>query len=333
MVDVLYERPTGGCTPPSAVGLAQRALHIALRLALLDRLALVEAVLATGEGDLHLGARAPEVDPRGHERQAALLRLADEALDLAAVGQQLARALGVVVLARRRAVGRDVDVVQPQLAVADRRVPVLELRRAAAQRLHLRAGEHDAALELVEQVEPVRRLPVRRDVARRRLPLALALGHPDLRVVRRRLRRPVHEVQIHAAAWRLDALHADPDRVAEADRGAGVDPEEDRPRLVELPPVAAQAAHGKQPLVAVAEAHERACADDAGDLALELPPPALLEELALEQEAARDRVGRPLDAHRVALAGARPLARLVERAGARGVLAPAHRAQQRAVAD
>ena len=57
-----------------------------------------------------------EVDPRRHERQPALLHAPDQALDLAAVGEQLARALGLVVLAAGRAVGRDVDVVQPQLA-------------------------------------------------------------------------------------------------------------------------------------------------------------------------------------------------------------------------
>ena len=57
------------------------------------------------------------------------------------------------------------------------------------------------------------------------------------------------------------------------------------PSLVELPPVAAQPAHGQQALVAVAEGDERARADDADDLAVELGLPAALEELALEQEA------------------------------------------------
>ena len=42
---------------PLAVRLAQRALHVALHLALLDRLALVEAVLAAGQRDLDLRAR------------------------------------------------------------------------------------------------------------------------------------------------------------------------------------------------------------------------------------------------------------------------------------
>ena len=55
-------------------------------------------------------------------------RARGEPVELAPVQQQLARALGIVVLARGRRVGRDVDGVQPQLAVADRRVAVLQLR-------------------------------------------------------------------------------------------------------------------------------------------------------------------------------------------------------------
>src|SRR3712207_8631046 len=48
---------------------------------------------------------------------------------------------------------RNVDVVQPQLAVADRRIAVLDLRLALAQRLDLGALEHDPALEPIEQLE------------------------------------------------------------------------------------------------------------------------------------------------------------------------------------
>ena len=143
-----------------ATPLVQRPLDVATLLARLDRLALVEAVLAARERDLDLRMWAVEVDARRHDGQAALLDLADEAIDLALVGQQLARAFGVVVLAAGGAVGRDVDVVQPQLAVAHLGVAVLDLRRAAAQRLDLGAGEHEAALPLLQQVVAVGRLLV-----------------------------------------------------------------------------------------------------------------------------------------------------------------------------
>src|SRR5215207_7478274 len=143
---------------------AYRALHLALHLALLDRLALVADVLAARQRDLDLRARALEVEPRRHQRQPLLARLADQPLDLALVHQQLARALGLVVLARGRRVGRYVDVVQPDLAVLELRVAVLELRLAAAQRLDLGAGQHEAGLPLLEQVIAVGRLLVGRDV-------------------------------------------------------------------------------------------------------------------------------------------------------------------------
>ncbi len=51
----------------------------------------------------------------------------------------LPRALGVVVLARGGRVGRDVNRMQPQLALAQRGVAVLELRAGLAQRLDLGA--------------------------------------------------------------------------------------------------------------------------------------------------------------------------------------------------
>ncbi len=95
--------------------------------------------------------------------------------------------VGLVVVARGGRIRRDVDVVQPQLAVADQDVAVLELGAAVAQRLHLGPLEHHAGLELVEELEAIARLPVRRDVARRHLPLSALLGH-GLRLLRRQTR-------------------------------------------------------------------------------------------------------------------------------------------------
>src|SRR5579884_3179256 len=89
-----------GALPPR---LPQLALHVARHLALADRLALVVEVLAAGERDLDLGARArpaAEVDARRNERQPALVRAPHEAVDLGPVQKQLARPLRLVVLAR-----------------------------------------------------------------------------------------------------------------------------------------------------------------------------------------------------------------------------------------
>jgi hypothetical protein len=148
----------GGAAP------AARAGHLALELALLDRPALVADVLAARQRDLDLRARPLEVHAGRDQGQPLLLGLADQPLDLALVHEELARPLRLVVLPLRGRVGRDVHVVQPHLTVLDRGVAVLEHRLAAAQGLDLGAGEHEAALPLVEQVVAVGRLAVGGDV-------------------------------------------------------------------------------------------------------------------------------------------------------------------------
>src|SRR5215212_8895263 len=64
--------------------------------------------------------------------------------------------------------------------------------------------------------------------------------------------------EVGPAARRVDALDLHDDRVAEAQGHAGLGADEHRLLLVELPPVAAQAAHGQEALVALAEGDEGA---------------------------------------------------------------------------
>src|SRR6185312_15895141 len=139
--------------------------------------------------------------------------------------------------------------------------------------------------------------------------------------------------QIDPSARGVDAVNLHAHAVADPDRRAAARAVEDRALLVELPPFAAQLAHRQHPLVAVAEEDERAGADHAGHLALVRLLPALLEQLALEQERARDVVGGALDAHRVALARRAPVAGARQAGRSRGLLPAADGAQQRAVAD
>src|SRR6266496_4255131 len=80
---------------PLAASVPKGALHLALLLALPDRLALVALLLPARERELYLRPRPGEVDPGRHQRQAPLLGLPDQALDLVLVHQQLARPLGV----------------------------------------------------------------------------------------------------------------------------------------------------------------------------------------------------------------------------------------------
>src|SRR5436305_2047087 len=108
---------------------AHRAFHLALGLALADGLALVVDVLAAGQGDLDLGVGALEVHARRDDGQAAFADPAGETIDLPAMQQELTRAVGLVVLAGGGLIRRDVEVVQPQLALrGQRRVAVAHLR-------------------------------------------------------------------------------------------------------------------------------------------------------------------------------------------------------------
>src|SRR5207248_8887121 len=61
----------------------ERALHVALGVALGDVATLVALLLAAGDGQLELRAAVLEVQARRYERQAFLLYLADQRLDLA----------------------------------------------------------------------------------------------------------------------------------------------------------------------------------------------------------------------------------------------------------
>src|SRR5436190_4551915 len=143
----------------------------------------------------------------------------------------------------------------------------------------------------------------------------------------------MHWNKVGPAPRRIDPVDPDGHRIAEANRPPALGAEQHRALLVELPPIAAEAANRQQALVAVAERHERAGADDADDLAVEGLVPTGVEQVSLEQETARDVVRVALDEHRVALAAGRPRARLLHRAGGRRVLAAAHRAEQRAVTE
>ena len=81
----------------SAPRFAHGAFHVALGLPRADRLALVVEILAARQRDLDLRVGSGEVDAGRHQRQPALGDARGEPVELVAVQEQLARALGVVV--------------------------------------------------------------------------------------------------------------------------------------------------------------------------------------------------------------------------------------------
>jgi len=108
-------------------------------------------VLAPGQGelDLHLPL-VVEVEAQGNQGEAAFPDPPLEARDLAPVGEQLTRALGLGVGAGGRLVGADVELFEKELAAADDRVGVTQVGPPRAQGLDLGANQHDPTLELVE---------------------------------------------------------------------------------------------------------------------------------------------------------------------------------------
>src|SRR5262249_57234863 len=85
--------------------------------ALLVGFALVVQLLAAGERKLELGAAlVVEIELERHQRHSLALDRTDELVDLPAVQEELAHALGGVVEAAALQVFRDIGIDQPDLA-------------------------------------------------------------------------------------------------------------------------------------------------------------------------------------------------------------------------
>lgn len=92
------------------------ALGFALVLFLAQCLTLVEFLLASGERDLRLDAPVLEIQAQRHDGIALRLRLAREFFDLVGVQQQLALALGCVVVPCTVEVFGNIGAFEPDLA-------------------------------------------------------------------------------------------------------------------------------------------------------------------------------------------------------------------------
>src|SRR3954451_13385242 len=133
----------GGPTVLLATARLQGPLDLALRVACGQVAPLVDPLLAAGERDLDLRAPVFPVHARGDDRQPALPHLAVEAVDLPAVEEQAAVARRPALLAVPPYVLLHLGSDEPGVAVADLRVGLRERHPAGAQRLDLRASEHE----------------------------------------------------------------------------------------------------------------------------------------------------------------------------------------------
>ena len=126
---------------------AHDALGFALVLLLTQRLTLVEFLLASGERDLRFDAPVFEVQAQRHNRVPLRLRLAREFLDLMGVQQQLALALGRMVVPRAVEVFGDIGAFEPDLAsLVDRDERLGERGATFAQRFDFGSGQDQTRL-------------------------------------------------------------------------------------------------------------------------------------------------------------------------------------------
>src|SRR5262249_48011074 len=154
----------------------QQPSALPLPAALLLGFALVVQLLAAGKRQLELGAALlVEIELERHERHSLALAPPHELVDLAAVKEELAHALGCMVEAAALQIFRDIGVDQPDLAATRIGVGLRDRRLAAAQRFNLRAGEREAGLEGLADLVVEARLAIVGDHAN----LAVRFrGHP-----------------------------------------------------------------------------------------------------------------------------------------------------------
>src|SRR2546423_13313293 len=118
----------GGGLRALAAAVLESALDLPVGVAPRDVAPLVAHLLPAGDGELDLRAAALEVELRRDEREAALAHLAGQRLDLLAVKEELAVAVGIVVREVALVVRRDVRADEPHLAVAEVGVGAREIR-------------------------------------------------------------------------------------------------------------------------------------------------------------------------------------------------------------
>ena len=148
-------------TQPLAIARFERAIYLALGIALLDGSALVVGLLAAAHPDLDLHTPfGVEVHRQGDERVALAVRLLLELDNLLFVQQQTPAALRIHIEDAAVAVRRNVHAVEPCLAPADHDEAVAQLRRVLAQRADLGPGQLDARLDAVFHEVVVKRLSV-----------------------------------------------------------------------------------------------------------------------------------------------------------------------------
>jgi hypothetical protein len=130
--------------------MAHQALNVAFHGGLLFRFPLIVLLATAADPEEEFGHSSFEVHFQRDERKSLFERPVGKPLDLPAVEQQLAGALGDVIKTVRLHVFRDIAANEPDLAVLDPGVRLVERHPAAAQALDLAPDQDQAAFERIE---------------------------------------------------------------------------------------------------------------------------------------------------------------------------------------
>jgi hypothetical protein len=140
------------------------ALGLAIAFAATDRFALVVAMFTAREGEFHLGPPLHEVEAQRYQRQTLFGNASIEALDLVAMQEEFSATLRIGgIRTRRRFIGRDVKLLEPEFAAMHHREGVAEIGSAITEALHLGPDQDDASLERIDDFVLETTASIRRD--------------------------------------------------------------------------------------------------------------------------------------------------------------------------
>src|SRR5271157_1199532 len=108
---------------------------------------LVPLLLALGEGEFDFDSSVFEIHAGGDQGESLLLGLANEFANFFFVNQKFAGAQGGMVGGVAVVIGPNMAVEEPEFAVLDEAVGVLEIGLAAADGFDLGSGQRDPGLE------------------------------------------------------------------------------------------------------------------------------------------------------------------------------------------
>src|SRR5579864_2270343 len=115
------------------------------------RFTLVPELLALGQSQLHFDSPILEVHSSWNQRQALLLRLADQLANFFAMHQQLSRAQGSMIKDVAVLVGTNMRVQQPDRVVLNQAVRVLQVSQTPSYGLNLGPSQDHPCLKFFQQ--------------------------------------------------------------------------------------------------------------------------------------------------------------------------------------